>query len=95
MERLIRRCVVLPLLFAGCAAGQKAPLTAEDHERKAQHYEATAASIEDECWEDRRDELTVDAPESCWKAQDIRFLDANEHAAERHRIEAARLRSGR
>jgi hypothetical protein len=94
MERLIRRSVVLALL-AGCATSPHAPLTAEDHDRKAQHYETTAASIEDECWEDRRNELTVDAPQSCWKAQDIRFLEANEHAATRHRAEAARLRANR
>lgn len=91
----MRRLLVLSSLAAGCASSPKAPLTAEDHDRKAQHYEATAASIEDECWDERRNELTVDAPESCWKAQDIRFLEANEHAATRHRAEAARLRGTR
>ena len=91
----MRRVLLLSVLGAGCASSQHAPLTAEDHDRKAQHYEATAASIEDECWDERRNELTVDAPESCWKAQDIRFLEANEHAATRHRAEAARLRATR
>ncbi len=95
MERLIRRAVLLSALLAGCASGPHAPLTAEDHDRKAQHYEAMAASIEDQCWEERRNELTVDAPESCWKAQDIRFLEANEHAAQQHRAEATRLRASR
>jgi hypothetical protein len=91
MLRLISRTLVLGVLVTSCGAGSKPPLTAADHERKARDYDATADSIETECWKARRNELTVDEPSSCWKAQDIRFLDANRNAAVAHRVAAARL----
>jgi hypothetical protein len=77
------------LLLAGCSAGT---MSAAQHEQLAHHYEATAASIETECAKARRNELTVGDVTMCWKDQDRRFLDANLHAAERHRTEAAKLR---
>jgi hypothetical protein len=91
MLRLISRPLVLGLLLTSCGASSEQPLTAADHERKARGYEATAYSIEDECWKDRRNELTVDAPTPCWKAEDIRFLEANRNAAVKHRVEATRI----
>jgi hypothetical protein len=86
------RSLGLCLIAAGCAAAP-APLTAADHDRRAQHYAATADSIELECWKARRTELTVDAPASCWKSEDLRFLEANRNAAARHRVAAGSLRS--
>lgn len=56
--------------------------TAADHERRARHYEATADSIENECWKALRQEMTIDPhKELCWKQDDIRFLEANRNAA--------------
>ena len=88
MLRLIR----LVLLVTGCA-GQPHRLTADQHDELARHYEATARSIETECWKHRRDELTVDAPTPCWKAEDLRFLEANRDAAAKHRVAAAEERA--
>src|SRR4051812_36086660 len=93
-----RQSVMLRLTFlvlaTSCVASSTRPaLTAADHERKARQYEATADSIETECWKDRRDELTVDAPSACWKAQDIRFLEANRNAAASHFAAATELRT--
>lgn len=81
---------LLALLVTGCAHSST-PTTAAQHDRLAHHYDATADSIEDECWKDRRSELTVNDPQPCWKAQDIRFLEANRNAAAKHRAEARRL----
>ncbi len=91
MLRVIGRPLLL-VLVTSCGAHGKQPMTAAEHERIARHYEATADSIEDECWKDLRHELTVDPPEWCWKAQDVRFLDANRNAAARHRAAAAAMR---
>jgi hypothetical protein len=93
MLHLICRPLALGLLLTSCGASSHQPLSAADHERKARGYEATADSIETECWKDRRNELTVDSPSSCWKGEDIRFLEANRHAAVKHRVEAAKLSS--
>jgi len=93
MLRLILPC----LLVAGCEGWHQPtthPITIEQHERLARHYEATAASIERECWKARRNELTVADRETCWKAEDQRFLQANLDAAARHYDAAKRLRAG-
>jgi len=82
---------ILALLVTSCAHSTTTPRTAAEHDRLAHHYDATADSIEDECWKDRRNELTVNNPDPCWKAQDIRFLEANRNAAAKHRAEARRL----
>lgn len=90
--RPFHRSLALVLLAAGCAVPPH-PVTVAEHERQAQHYDDTADSIETECWKARRHELTVDAPQPCWKAEDLRFLDANRDAAAKERAEATRLRS--
>ena len=83
------RLISLVLLVTSCATTQ-APVTAAEHEQRARHYEATADSIENECWKARRDELTVDPHTPvCWKAEDIRFLEANRNAAAKERAAAA------
>jgi hypothetical protein len=88
------RTIVPCLIAAGCAASSSSPLTAADHERRAQSYSATADSIELDCWNALRNELTVDPSTTvCWKAEDIRFLDANRNAAASHRAAAATLRT--
>jgi hypothetical protein len=95
MLRLIRRSVMSGLL-ASCNPGLDVhPTTVAAHERLARHYELTADSIEDECYKARRHELTVDEPAPCWKAHDIRFLEANRNAAAAHRAVAARLAASR
>jgi hypothetical protein len=91
MLRLIRGSVIA-LLVASCASTTPHPLTVEDHEQMARHYEATADSIESQCVDDRRHELSVQDPSPCWKQQDVRFLEANRNAAAEHRRAAARLR---
>jgi hypothetical protein len=68
-------------------------MTAAEHDRVADHYDATARSIEWECAKHRRDIYTVADPEICWKDDDRRFLDATLHAAEKHRAAADRLRA--
>jgi hypothetical protein len=94
MLTLIRRSLVPCLLVVGCGGTvSHHPTSVAEHERKARSYEATADSIEVECMKDRRHELTVDLPAACWKAQDIRFLEANRNAALAHRAEATRLRA--
>ena len=94
MLGLISRSVVSWLLVAGCVGSvDYHDMSATEHERLAQHYEATAASIELECYKARRNELTVDAPTTCWKGQDVRFLDANRDAAAYHRAAASELRA--
>jgi hypothetical protein len=90
--RPIFRSLVLVLLATSCAVPPH-PVTVAEHERLAQHYDDTADSIEVECWKARRHELTVDAPQPCWKGEDIRFLEANRNAAAGQRAEAARLRT--
>ena len=90
MLRLMSRALVL--FVASCGASPH-PRTVAEHERQAQHYADTADSIETECWKARRNELTVNEPTPCWKAQDVRFLDANRNAAAAERAEAARLRT--
>lgn len=79
-------------LCAACAVPPK-HYTAADHEKAAAHYDATADSIETECWKARRNELTVNARDPCWKADDIRFLEANRNAADQQRAQAAQLRA--
>jgi hypothetical protein len=94
MLRLIRRSVVPWLLVVGCGSTVNNHATSvAEHERRARNYESTADSIEVECMKDRRHELTVDVPHACWKAQDIRFLEANRNAALAHRAEATRMRA--
>jgi hypothetical protein len=93
VKHLIGRSLVLSLLVASCATGSHSAMTAAEHERLASHYDATADSIEHECWKDLRHELTVSGDSLCWKSDDIRFLEANRNAAFAHRTEAARLRS--
>jgi hypothetical protein len=93
MVRLICRPLLILLVAASCDATTSSPQTAADYERKARSYDATADSIEHECWKARRHELTVDDPMWCWKGADVRFLEANRHAAAENRAEAARLRS--
>ncbi len=86
----------LPLLFivASCMSETPSrPLTAEEHMRLARSYDATADSIEHECFKNRSHELTVTEPNPCWKAQDVRFLEANRNAADAHRLAALRLRA--
>jgi major membrane immunogen (membrane-anchored lipoprotein) len=95
MLRTTARALAASLLVTSCGASNHSADTVADHERKARHYEATADSIEDECWKDRRNQLTVDDPEMCWKGEDVRFLEANRNAAVRHRAEAQRLSAGR
>jgi hypothetical protein len=80
------------VLAVACGSACEAPVTAAAHEELARRYDANVASIEHECWKARRNELTVGNPEPCWKANDIRFLTANRHAAAYHHAEAARLR---
>jgi hypothetical protein len=94
MRQLIYPVLASVLLLVGCATTRE-PTTAAQHDDAARHYEATADSIEDECWKDLRHELTVSATgeSSCWKAEDIRFLESNRHAAAEHRAEAAKLRT--
>lgn len=93
MLSLIRRTAIGCVIVTGCATGgPQRPMTAAEHEQLARHYEATAASIEHECAKSRRNELTVDAPVPCWKAQDVRFLEANLDAAAEHRAAAQQLR---
>lgn len=86
---------VMPwLLVAACGTFTSSPpLTAADHERLAEHYDAMARSIRLDCWNARRNELTVADPRTCWKAQDQRFLDANLDAAAEHRAAAERERT--
>src|SRR5690242_7320481 len=93
MLRLIRDSMLPWLLVAGCTQTWERPLTAEQHERYADHYDATAASIEHECWKARRRVYTVSDPDMCWKAQDQRFLQANLNASAKHREAARRLRA--
>jgi hypothetical protein len=90
MLRLISRTMIAWLLVASCASGP--PMTIAEHDEAARQYEATAASIEHECAKHLRHELTVDTMTPCWKAEDVRFLQANLDAAARHRAEAQRLR---
>lgn len=75
------------------ACGAEHPMTADEHDRLAAHYDATAASIEHDCWRARSHELTVTDPNMCWKAQDQRFLEANLDAAAEHRATAKRMRA--
>jgi hypothetical protein len=83
------RLISLVLLVTSCAT-TSTPVTAAEHEERARHYDATADSIENECWKARRDELTVDPHTPvCWKAEDIRFLEANRNAAAKERAAAA------
>jgi hypothetical protein len=89
MLSLIRGTLVL--IIAGCSVPPK-QYTAKDHERAAAHYDATADSIEYECWKARRHELTVNDPNPCWKGEDIRFLEANRNAAAQQRAQAAQIR---
>lgn len=94
MRSLITRTVMPWLLVAACGTiSSSPPMTAADHERMAEHYEATARSILKDCWNARRSELTVADPRTCWKAQDQRFLDANLDAAAEHRAAAVRART--
>ena len=94
MLPVIRRAIMPLLLVASCSSGVEGhPTTVAEHDRLALHYEATADSIEVECLKARRHELTVDEPTACWKAQDLRFLEANRNAAIAHRAEAAKLRA--
>jgi len=94
MLSLIGRAVVASLLVASCGKDvYDHPTTVAGHEDLARHYEATARSIEDQCFKDRRHELTVDDPAACWKAQDVRFLDANVNAAAQEHAAADRLRA--
>ena len=94
MRSLITRIVMPWLLVAGCGTiHSNEPMTSADHQRAAEHYEATARSILKDCWNARRSELTVADPRTCWKAQDQRFLDANLDAAAEHRAAAARART--
>ena len=93
MLRPISRSIIPWLLAASCGSGANGHVTSvAEHEHMASHYEATAASIEIECYKARRHELTVDDPAYCWKANDVRFLQANRNAAAEHRAEAERLR---
>ena len=92
MLRRIRNSMLPWLLVAGCTQSWERPLTIEEHERYAAHYDATAASIEHECWKARRHEYTVADPDMCWKGQDQRFLQANLDAAARHREAIKHLR---
>lgn len=93
MKSLIRSMIPW-LLLAGCGSTpHRNSNSVVGHERIADHYDATANSIEEECFKARRDELTVDAPSPCWKAQDIRFLEANRNAAVAHRAAAAQMRA--
>jgi hypothetical protein len=88
--------VRLSLLFvaASCLGETPSqPLTAGEHMQLAHSYDATAASIEHECFKNRSHELTVTDPNPCWKAQDVRFLEANRNAADAHRAAAMRLRA--
>jgi hypothetical protein len=88
------RLTLSGLLALGCVhTGPTRPLTAAEHDQLAAHYEATARSIEWECGKARRHEYSVEDPQMCWKANDKRFLDANLHAAERHRTAANALRA--
>ena len=93
MLRLISRSVFPWLLVVSCSPGVHHATTLAEHEQLARHYEATASSIELECYKARRHELTVDDPAYCWKAHDIRFRDANLNAATAHRAAAAELRA--
>ena len=79
------------LLVAGCG-GSLHPTSVADQERLADHYETTARAIEAECLKSRRNELTVPTTLPCWKAQDVRFLEANRDAAAKHRAAASQLR---
>lgn len=91
---LISRSLVLSLFIASCATGAAhPPMTAATHEQLARHYDATADSIESQCWKHLRHELTVDGNSLCWKSDDIRFLQANRDAAAAHHADAARLRA--
>ena len=82
------------LLIASCGSGLNAHDTSvAEHKRMARHYEATAESIEAECFKARRNELAVGDPSPCWKAQDKRFLEANRNAAAKHRAAATRLQA--
>lgn len=84
------RLISLVLLVTSCAT----TTTAADHEARARHYEATADSIENECWKALRHEMTIDAhKELCWKQDDIRFLEANRNAAAKERAAAVELRN--
>ncbi len=83
----MRQLITLAVL-ASCAAQ---PMTAAEHESMALHYQQMADSMEDQCLEARRSELTVGAPDPCWKAQDVRFVQANLDAAARERAAAGRL----
>ena len=86
---------LIPWLFVGGCFPLEQPRarTAAEHDRLADHYEATARSIEWQCGKDRRHEYSVADPEICWKANDRRFLAANIHAAEQHRAAAEQLRA--
>jgi hypothetical protein len=88
--------VRLSLLFvvASCVGETPSkPLTADEHMALARSFDATAASIEHECFKKRSRQLTVTDPNPCWQAQDVRFLEANRNAAEAHRLAAMRLRA--
>ncbi len=92
MLRLIKLPLWLLLVTSCIREGH--PTTIAEHERAARQYDATADSIEHECWKNLRHELTVDPKGTwCWKQEDIRFLEANRDAATEHRAEAARLRA--
>jgi hypothetical protein len=93
MLELISRALALWVFASSCGTTPRAPVTAAEHERKARSYDATADSIELECWKDRRNELTVDEPSWCWKAEDLRFLEANRNAATEHRAAASTVRT--
>lgn len=82
------------LLMLGCSSGlDHHPTSVAEHEREARHYEAAADSIEQVCWKARRSELTVDDSSACWKAEDVRFLQASRDSAMKHRAAAAQLRA--
>jgi hypothetical protein len=90
MLSLIRGTLVV--FVAACSIPPQR-YTAADHERAAAHYDATPDAIATECWKARRNELTVNDPDPCWKAEDIRFLDANRNAADQQRAQAAQIRA--
>ena len=87
------RLISLVLLVTSCATTTPAT-TAADHEARARHYEATANSIEDQCWKALRDEMTIDPHKDlCWKGDDVRFLEMNRNAAAKERAAAVELRN--
>ena len=94
MHALLRSIVPI-LLAAACGGPNLHDASAAKHQRAAEHHEAAAEGIEDQCAKDRRRELTtpVDASKPCWKAADKRFLDAHRDAAAKHRAASAELRA--